>query len=202
MLTGLRGVLAVAGAVAVASGGVALAGENDEPASGAPAIDVPVSAPVTAVEPDAKAAFKVLRSAPVVNPPADVIEQVGSPGRFGRNPTLARRIATPTGDGWVIPGKGYLCIAVEDPGIGWGTSCVPTAVAVKRGLAIGLTGADGRSKETLVVPDGKTAAEIGGPVSTVATVAKASSTWTRVKVDAYGVATARTNAPGSLRVRP
>jgi hypothetical protein len=201
MLSRSRWTVAIAGVAAVASAGVALAGQSDEPASVAPALEAATSAPVTAVEPEAKAAFKLLRNAPATLPPAEVVEQVGSPGRFGRNPALARRISTPTGVGWVIPGRGYLCIAIEDPGVGWGTSCVPTTVAIKRGVGIGLTDADGRSKETLVVPDGKTAAEIGGPVSTTARTASASSAWTRVKVDASGVATARTNAPGSLRVR-
>jgi hypothetical protein len=201
MLMRARGALAVAAVAAIASAGVALAGESNESASVTRASDAPVIAAVRAVQPQAKAAFKLLRDVAPSQPPADVIEQVGSPTRYGRNAALARKIRTATGEGWVIPGDGYLCIAIEDPGIGWGTSCVPTAVAAERGLAIGLTGADGRSKETLLVPDGKSAAELGGPASTVARAAKASSKWRRVSVDAYGVATARTNAPGSLRVR-
>lgn len=197
-----RGILVVAGVVAVASAGVAVAGQGDGPAAGVPAVvEAPSPAPVAVVEPEARVAFKVLREGAPSVMPAEVVEQVGASARYGRNAALARRIDTPTGDGWVIPGRGYLCIAIEDPGIGWGTSCVPTAVAAQRGLGIGLTDASGRSKETLLVPDGKSAAAIDGPVSSVARVASAATRWKRVKVDARGVATARTSAPGSLRVR-
>jgi hypothetical protein len=202
MLMRARGIFVAAGVVAIASAGVAMAGQGNEPVAVAPAVvEAPSPAPVTAVEPEARAAFKVLRNVPPAQMPAEAVEQVGSSARYGRNAALARKISTPTGDGWVIPGRGYLCIAIEDPGIGWGTTCLPTAVAAQRGLGIGLTDAAGRSKETLVVPDGKSAAAIDGPVSSVARVASASTRWKRVKVDANGVATARTNAPGSLRVR-
>lgn len=200
-----RRVVALAGVIAAGTVGVGVALANgDQAPSGAQALgalQAPTPSPIAAVEPQAKAAFKVLRDVAPSAMPADVVEQVGSSARYGRNPALARKISTPTGDGWVIPGKGYICIAVDDTGYGWGTSCVPTDVAAERGLAIGLMDAQGRTKETLVVPDGRTAAEIEGPASTRPTAVTASTKWKRVKADANGVATARTRAPGSLRVR-
>lgn len=198
-----RRVVALASVIAVGSVGAALA-NGDEASSGVRALSAPQAqtpSPITAVEPEAKAAFKVLRDVAPSAMPAAVVEQVGSSERYGRNPALARKISTPTGDGWVIPGKGYVCIAVNDTGYGWGTSCVPTDIAAEHGLAIGLMDALGRTKETLLVPDGKTAAEVQGPPSTRPNAVTASTKVKRVKVDARGVATARTSAPGSLRVR-
>ncbi|WP_324910795.1 hypothetical protein [Baekduia sp.] len=195
--------VALVGVIAAGSVGVALA-NGDEAPSGVQvpgALQAPSPSPIAAVQPQAKAAFKVLRDVAPSVMPADVVAQVGSSGRYGRNAALARKISTPTGDGWVIPGNGYVCIAVNDTGYGWGTSCVPTDFAAEHGLAIGLMDAKGRTKETLVVPDGKTAAEIEGPASTRPTAVTASTKWKRVKIDARGVATARTNAPNSLRVR-
>lgn len=196
---------ALVGVIAAGSVGVAVANSDEAPSKvhplGALQASPPTPSPISAVEPQAKAAFKVLRDVVPSVMPAEVAEQVGSSERYGRNPALARKISTPTGDGWVIPGNGYVCIAVNDTGYGWGTSCVPTDVAVERGLSIGLMDAKGRTKETLVVPDGKTAAEIEGPPSIRPTAVTASTKWKRVKVDANGVATARTHAPSSLRVR-
>lgn len=186
----------------IALSGVALAADGRGSASNtAAAITTPTSA-VRSVEPDAAAAFTLLRSTPPTSPmPPDVVSAIASPTRFGRNAALARKIATPTGDGWVIPGKGFLCIAIPDPGYGWGTSCVPTSVAVTRGLGIGLTSVDGRSEETLLVPDGASAGAIVGGTSTMARAVTASTRWRKVAVNASGVATARTSAAGSLRVR-
>ena len=122
--------------------------------------------------------------------------------QFGLSPDQARVLATVNGQRvWLIPGNGYLCIAIPDPGVGWGTSCVPTADATQRGLAIGLTSANGKTAATLLVPDGASATTIDGPVSTTAPVATAASTTRRIKVDASGIAIAHTNAPGSLRVK-
>jgi hypothetical protein len=178
---------------------VALAADSSRDSGSSPFESPPTSA-VSAVPPEAAAAFKLLRTAPPSAMPADVAEMVGSPTRYGRNAALARAIKTATGTGWVIPGDGYLCIAIADPGTGWGTSCVPTAVAAQRGLSIGLTSATGETAETLLVPDGASAEKIDGPVSAVAPVATASSKTEGVTVDANGVAIAHTNAPGSLRV--
>jgi hypothetical protein len=184
-----------------AATGVALAAEGDGTVPTKASVVAPPTTAVLSVDPGAAAAFKLLRTTPPSQMPADVAAMVASPDRFGRNAALARAIETPTGTGWVIPGAGFLCIAVPDPVDGWGTSCVPTKVGVRRGLAIGLTAADGRSTETLLVPDGATAEKVVGPVSTGAPAATVASVRKRVRVSALGVATARTNAPGSLRVR-
>ncbi|MCW2982997.1 MAG: hypothetical protein JWR63_567 [Conexibacter sp.] len=192
--------LSVIVATATASiAGVALAADSNNASSATPS-QAPTVA-VAAVQPDAAAAFKLLRTTPPSVMPADVAEAVASPAGYGRNSALARAIKTATGTGWVIPGNGYLCIAIPDPGFGWGTSCVPTAVAAQRGLSIGLTSASGKTAETLLVPDGAGAAKIDGPVSTTAPVASAASKTKGVKVSANGVAIAHTNAPGSLRVK-
>jgi hypothetical protein len=196
----LRTFIALAAIAAISASGVALAASpNDSGDSGAvvaAAIQTPTAA-VTAVQPDAQAAFKLLRTVAPTPMPPDVADAVGSPQRFGRNPALARSIQTPTGKGWVIPGDGFLCIAVPDPVDGWGTTCLPTAVAAQRGLGIGLTAANGKSVETLLVPDGAAATRLLGDVST--TPLASTSARKSVKVTSSGIATAHTNAPGSLR---
>jgi hypothetical protein len=53
----------------------------------------------------------------------------GAPGHLGLNPALARRAATPAGDMWVVPGNGYLCLAL----VGCLT-CTPTESVARRGM--------------------------------------------------------------------
>lgn len=183
-------------ALALSAVGVAIGA----PTGNAPNSAEPTAAPtvaVKAVSPDTVAAFRVFREAPPTAMPGDVSAMVGSPERFGRNPALARQIQTATGTGWVIPGDGHLCIAVPDPVDGWGTSCAPTAVAIERGLGISLTDSTGKSKETLLVPDGRRATR--SPGSAVIPLA-ASAARGAIKPNRYGVVTALTNAPSSLRV--
>lgn len=152
-------VLAAASAAVVLAGG-AISGAEESP--GAPAaerIDPQMSAPVDAVEPTAKRALAVLEAAPVSPVPEKVAEQVASPVRFGRNPKLARAILSATGPGWVVPGRGHVCIVVPDPGYGYATACGPTADIARKGLWIGLSGEDpsGETKVTVLTPPGKRA---------------------------------------------
>lgn len=152
-------------------------------------------APTSAV-PDVQAAisahFALFRDQPATGMPADAVAQVGSPGRYGRNPDLAREIETPTGPGWVIPGNGYLCIAVPDPVDGYGTTCLPTDVAAQQGLSIRLWGdlPSGKTAETMLVPDGASAVVSEPGAAAVAVPADG------------GVADALTDHPGALQLAP
>jgi hypothetical protein len=53
----------------------------------------------------------------------------GRIGRLGLSPALTRRVTTPAGDVWVIPGNG--CIGLAVPG---GMTCNPTEHAAARGI--------------------------------------------------------------------
>lgn len=109
-----------------------------------------VTTAVPAVQQQILDQFRIFRDQMPSAIPTDVAEQIASPKRWGRNPNLARKIKTVTGDGWVIPGDGFLCIAIPDPVDGFGTTCQPTQMAAARGLQVGLSGGKG-------VPAGKSA---------------------------------------------
>jgi hypothetical protein len=158
--------VATAAALLAIGGGVSVAASDDatpEPPSASERVwsaalnaPTPTSA-VAAVPADAKASFRLFREQPATPMPADVAAQIGSPKRFGRNPNLARKITTVTGDGWVIPGNGWVCIAIPDPVDSYGTTCQPIADAARRGIAIGLSGGDGipagKSAQVALLPD-------------------------------------------------
>lgn len=62
----------------------------------------------------------------------------GGIGRCGLNPGLARRARTELGNVWVIPGSGYICLALAESSSpssldGGGVNCVATEVAVSEG---------------------------------------------------------------------
>jgi hypothetical protein len=78
--------------------------------------------------------------------PDDVIAAVGRPDKFGRNASLARSFESTTGRGWVIPGNGFACIAIPDPGGGWATGCQESSHVAKHGLAVGLRRADSHGR--------------------------------------------------------
>lgn len=153
--------LAVASAAVAAGAGWAVAGATDD--SGAElrtalAGTEPTVA-VAELQPAIVEHFALFREKPAAVMPDDAKQQIGSATRYGRNASLARAIKTVTGTGWVIPGDGYLCIAVPDPVDGYGTSCLPTEDAVRQGLALTLSGnmPDGQAAETLLVADGRQA---------------------------------------------
>lgn len=192
--------LSVVLTAAAVFGATIASGSPDTLPSAAPTPASPTAVPTTAVkavQPDAAQAFKLLRTVAPTPMPADVAEAVGSPQRYGRNPHLARQINTLTGPGYVIPGDGYLCIVVKDPVDGWGTTCNTTVDAVRQGLSIGLHDATGKGIDTVLVPDDAHAVRLIG--SSTAPLA-ATAAHRPVRVDRNGIATARTNAPLSLRV--
>lgn len=177
------GLLSVAGAVAaLAVGGSAIASsEPDETyAPGPSPRAVPV--PIGEIQPDQAAAFRVFRrpQRPSDAIPADVAAAVASPARFGRNPGLARAVQTPTGKGWVVPGRGVVCLVVPGAAEGYVTTCNPTAAAVDDGLNLQLVSPDESTSATLV-PD-------GGRV----VVAQDDDTTDTVRPDASGMANADT----------
>lgn len=149
-----RGVAAalVAGSLAVA--GQAIAGEPGAPDTVAAPDVTAQPAPIGAVQPDQAQALTVLRRDVRAGDalPADALAAAG-PGRFGRNPDLARAVRTTTGIGWVVPGDGVVCLVVPDPVDGYGTSCAPTAVVVADGLTVGVA-SDADASATTLVPDG------------------------------------------------
>lgn len=113
---------------------------------------------VPVVQEEIEKNFAIFRTQEPATMPADVQLQVGSADRYGRNAALARSFATPYGAGWVIPGDGTVCIAVPTTTKGYASSCIPTSLAVERGLWIRVGSADGKVLDTMVVPDGTTAA--------------------------------------------
>lgn len=115
-----------------------------------------VAEAVKEVQRDISTHFRLFRIQPAAPMPPDVALAIASPSRFGRNAELARGVATPNGPGWVIPGDGYICIAVPDPVDGYAESCTATEVAVKQGLWVALEGegTDAEAIDTILVPDG------------------------------------------------
>ena len=110
---------------------------------------------VPAVEDAITRHFALFRNQEASPVPAHLVPMIASPDRFGRNAVLARKIATVHGTGWVIPGAGYVCLAVPGP-VTYGVTCRPTELAVKEGLWGRFHGErlGDEVVETLVVPDG------------------------------------------------
>lgn len=110
---------------------------------------------VPAVQDQIKDSFALFRDQPPSPIPAELVEQIASPQRHGRNAALARSIQTANGAGWAIPGDGYLCLAVPTTARSYATTCVPTELAIDRGLWLRLSGAreDAKALDTIVVPD-------------------------------------------------
>lgn len=135
------------------------------------AFDVRTS-PVAKVPSPTARSFRAFREQAASPMPADAAAAAASGSRFGRNPNLARKIATPAGPGWVVPGASVICLVVPDPVDGYGTSCVPTDWAAERGVVVGMrSGADGRGPGyiTALVPDGAEAVRESGQKPTHAT---------------------------------
>lgn len=150
--------LAAAGGTAVASGVV-----GGSAASPIDAAQAPTTA-VQKVDPALERAFALLRTRTATPVPDALVDQFASPARYGRNPALARQIETVTGTGWVIPGNGYLCIAIPDPVDGYGSTCSRTEDVLRRGLYIGLRGGkvpDGQAAQTILAPDGAAVKVVG-----------------------------------------
>lgn len=100
-------------------------------------------------------AFGVLRTPPE-GLPAGTID-ASRPIAFGVNPYLAQRLRTATrATYWLVPGNGFLCIAViERPQESPGTSCATTGQALANGVAITLGDrADAGRTVVGVAPDG------------------------------------------------
>lgn len=171
LILGLCAVFAAAIAIAVASANASTESEPSTTEAAATRIaDVPTSA-VAVVQPDIANNFALFRAQGATPMPADLAKALGSPTKFGRNAALARKITTPSGTGWVIPGDGFICLAVPDPVDGYGESCTATDVVVKQGLWVGLRGdgPDAKSLDTVLVPDGKVAVvDSGSGQSTLA----------------------------------
>jgi hypothetical protein len=158
MLTHRRITLLLSGTGAVAAlavGGSAVA-FNDAPVETEPTPAPSFApAPIGEIQPDQAAAFRVFRrpQQPSDVMPADVAAAVAGPGRFGRNPGLARAVETATGKGWVVPGRGVVCLVVPRDTEGYATTCNPTSVATDNGLSLQIV-APGESSSSTLVPDG------------------------------------------------
>jgi hypothetical protein len=173
---------ATGAAAALAVGGSALA-SDDRTEDQAPALSpTAMVVPIGEIQPDQAAAFRVLRrpQRPSDLMPADVAAGTAGPGRFGRNPGLARAVETLAGKGWVVPGRGVICLVVPDTDQGYGTSCTPTAVAARDGLDLQLVGPEESTSSTLL-PDGARVV-----------VAQDDATTDTVRPDASGMATVDT----------
>lgn len=152
-ITTLMSATGAAAALAVGGSAVASNGPDEAHVSGPSPAASP--APIGEIQPDQAAAFRVFRRPQRAGDeiPADVAAAVAGPGRFGRNPGLARAVETPTGKGWVVPGRGVVCLVVPGLSGGYGTTCSPTAAAADDGLNLQLVAEDESSSSTLV-PDG------------------------------------------------
>lgn len=133
---------------------VGSAGAEDapDPLAVSPTAEQPAA--IGAVQPDQAQSLRILRRAPRA---ADVLppdaEAAVGPGRFGRNPELARAISTPTGTGWVVPGDETICLIAPDPVDGYGVTCAPTSVVKTDGITLGMASKE-RSTAVTLVPDG------------------------------------------------
>jgi hypothetical protein len=145
--TGLLALMAICAGGAIAAN----AGSNSTP---------PEAGAATAIAPDqadANALGILRRSVTAVDqiPPQDSIEFSGA---SGANVTLARRAQGISGaEGWVVPGKGSLCVIAEWPAShAGGAACMSDADAVAGNLAVeaGSTKAVGMDFVAGVVPDG------------------------------------------------
>ncbi len=161
----------VATGIAVASTGPAGAEGAPDPLAVAPDAS---PAPIGAVQPEQAQTLRVLRRAhrPSDDMPARAAAVVDA-SRFGRNPDLARAIRTPTGTGWVVPGKDTICLIAPDPVDGYGVSCSPTAVVKTDGITLGMASDDGSTAFT-VVPDGAEVTAVDDDASTDAVAPDAS----------------------------
>jgi hypothetical protein len=113
---------------------------------------------------DVTSHFTLFRDHPASGMPADVVQMMASPGHYGRNAALARAIDTANGQGWVVPGDGYLCMVLPNgTASGYAEGCTPTDLAVRDGLWVRLSGeGDGATAlDTVLAPDGTTA-QLGG----------------------------------------
>ncbi|HEU4976503.1 MAG TPA: hypothetical protein VFT50_15530 [Baekduia sp.] len=158
---------------------------------------------VSEVQPELRASFALFRDRPASGMPEAVAAQVGSPRRFGRNPALARAINTVTGTGWVIPGDGFVCVAVPDPVDGYGTTCMPTSLAAQRGVSIALWGnlPGGQAAETMLVPDGtRVVVDGSGSADRGANLTATDSASAAASSD-DGVASAFTDHPGAMHLQ-
>lgn len=159
----LTGSLLVGGTVALAAD----SRDGEAPVRSAQSLALEGKKATTAVpnvEPAITQSFRLFREQAAEPMPAEVAAQVGSPARFGRNPQLARKVKTVTGDGWVIPGNGWICIAIPDPVDSYATSCQPTEVVAARGLYVGLSGGEGippgKSAQVALLPDSVAPTEV------------------------------------------
>ena len=85
--------------------------------------------PDEAISPTLRERFETFRapetSADTVPAAAQALLRGGRPGAE-RDLAAARVFSSPTGDGWVIPAKDNVCIAVPDPVDGFGLTCSTT----------------------------------------------------------------------------
>lgn len=155
------GVLALAAGAAVAGASSIVGTPEDMTAQ---MIQAETAKPATEVSSDLVLNFALFRRQAASSMPASTRSQIGTERRFGRNADLARRIETVGGPGWVIPGNGFVCIAVPDPVDGFGTTCSSIRGAVDRGLWIRLASGDpdGKGYDTVLAPDGQEAVDANG----------------------------------------
>lgn len=143
-------------AAAIAVGAHAESGPSADAAAPAQSGIVRTASAVPAVQAAIRDHFALFRDEQASPPPTDVAIAMASSAKFGRNAALARAIRTPYGQGWVVPGDGFLCIVMPDPVDGYGESCNRTADVLQHGLWLRLAG-DGPgapAADVLLAPDG------------------------------------------------
>ena len=148
---------AAAGLLAASLGASSvLAGSQPSPTTTGDMRAIPIAPlPVTSVPATTTASFAIFRDREATGMPAELVDSLASPQRFGRNAALAREISTVEGPGWVVPGNGYVCLVVPDPEGGHATSCNTIESARVRGVLVGIRDRNtGAGYSTTIVPDG------------------------------------------------
>lgn len=152
----ILGIIAAIGCV-----GTALAGD-DAPTSSAPlSPDGPPRAQIDELQGDQTRNFAIFQRARTSQDvmPSDVRALLGETDITGKNVDLARRVPTPDGDAWAIPGNGAVCLALPDPHDTLGLTCAPTDVAMARGeVAMIVAGSEPRVLLGVIVPEGMSVA--------------------------------------------
>lgn len=162
----LRLMLLLAAAAAVFAMALSAASASSgDPAAGSTIPDQKATTPIASMPREITDHFRLFRDQLAAAMPPEIERVIASSDKYGRNARFARSISTPNGTGWVIPGDGYICLAVPDPVDGYGESCVRTSVALERGVWLRLAGdaPDSRAVDTIVVPDGAKIVSDGSP---------------------------------------
>jgi hypothetical protein len=118
-----------------------------------------------------RAEFALFRSAPE-GLPLGVLQVLAASSTYGVNGRLAQVLPGAPWPAWLIPGRGFVCLAQQEtPRSGIGQTCAPTREVLKSGTFITTLSAKATQRVVLgVVPDGTRAVRVYTPKSATALV--------------------------------